>query len=797
MQHSDYANHRMAFHNSYPGGFSFSEEEKADLRDRQVTDSGNSCRNRHRRCRTVDESLLASLVDNETTALSLEVKPPVQPRPGHRRTHSQDDKFINPIGIPETYITMSETNLPVEGPRFMAARSPIMTEEITAEIKIANQETRSPHPLKEDLPQAIDWKTPFQHMLYDKPAERDALYQAYRRIKSKDTRDSDCILISGASGTGKTYLAKTLRGVVEMDGGYFLTGKFDQLQRPEPFRAFVAAFTGFTKAVLKREPDVIATVKDDILAAVGHEIGVLTGFIPSIQKLVGRVDNSSPHVAGDAVCRFAYVIRGFMRAICSREHPVVLFFDDMHWADNCSLDLLRAIIADKECEGLIFVGTCLDTVSPTSNLSTALRRLEDECGARITNISMGNLSCCGLRRMVSETFLLSEEHCRILSDIIVHQTDGSVVYVMEFMRWLEDEGLLKFNQGAWRWDEQEIKLTIECNRIGDFLLDKLERLPKDVQEVLKVAACLGSTIEKPLINLLMQKDVGELLTFAWDKDVLLIQQDEYQFPTDGVQRAAYALIPSDEREAFHLSIGRQLLKILDRDQLEENLFTVLSQLKIGQRLIDNQTEKNAIAMVCLHAGKVAARSSAYRAACEYLEFGITLLSPRRWFGDETDLTLALYNAAAEVALCRSNFERLDELIGEVLGNTRRPEEQLQAWCTKIYALGVRDRQLEAINIGIEVLKGIGETFPFRLCRAHLLKEMNTVERLLCGKQDEQILRQPAMTDFKKIMAMRILNVITLDCLMARPGLSPFVVLKMVTLTMKYGLSELASASFAL
>jgi predicted ATPase len=209
-------------------------------------------------------------------------------------------------------------------------------------------------------------------------------------------------------------------------------------------------------------------------------------------------------------------------------------------------------------------------------------------------------------------------------------------------------------------------------------VDKLERLPKDVQEVLKVASCLGSNIDKELLELLMDKGVEDLLKLAGDKGVILIQQEEYQFPTDGVQQAAYSLIPVEEREMYHLKLGRQLMKVLDKEHLEKNLFTVLSQLKIGGSLITNHTEKYAIAMVCLHAGKVAARSSAYLASGEYLTFGINLLSKRKWMGEEMDLTLALYNAAAEVALCLTDFDRVDMLIDSVLENTRRPDEKLQA-----------------------------------------------------------------------------------------------------------------------
>jgi predicted ATPase len=763
----------------------------------------------HRRAQSIDDRLggLQSLLDSMDMDLPPPSSQPTTSKRRHRRIHSEIDcELLNPIGIPEPYMSKEDTKLQQsEGPRFMDATTPMMMEDVTAFINVTGALEVSPRNRisTEDSVNSIvsavdiDWKIPFKGMLYDRSEERTNLFQAYRRIQLMEEDELDCILISGPCGTGKTYLAKSLKSPVEMDGGYFLMGKFDQLQRPEPFRAFKAAFTYFTKLVLQKDAQVVATMRDSILRAVGHEMGVLTAVIPAIRKIVGSTGECTPHVAGDPLCRFAYVMRMFMRAVCSCEHPVVLFFDDLHWADNCSLDLLRILISDTECKGLVFVGTCLDSVSPTSNLSTALCKLEDENRARITNITVGNLNPEMLRYIISETFHLSEEHCSLLCGIIFHQTDGNMMYVMEFMTWLENERLLKYNQRTWKWDEQETSLTIECNKIGDFLLDKLERLPHDVQEVLRVASCLGSSIDEDLMNLLMERDVGELLSCAADKDVILIQQEEYQFPTDGVQRAAYSMIPVDERESFHLSLGRQLLKVLDKQQLEENLFTVLSQMKIGGRLITSNTEKRAISMVCLHAGKVAAQSSAFLAAAEYLAFGISLLSERRWLGDETDLTLALYNAAAEVELCRSNFTRLDELIEDILSNTRRTDEQLQAQCTKIYALGVRYRQEEAIDLGIEILKSVGETFPSRLCMAHLMGEMKGVERLLRGKEDEQLLRQPFMTDFKRQMAMRILNIISLDCWLSRPSFAPYVKLKMVSLTMRHGLSEHASAAFAM
>jgi predicted ATPase len=691
----------------------------------------------------------------------------------------------------------------MEAPRFMDASTPMMKDSMSPILRVkasamdTNKQEEQSQVKDDDAAQVqvVDWKSRFQRLLYDRSEEQNAIFQAYQSIQSQDTRETcDWILISGPCGTGKTVLAKSLQAVVEQDGGYFLMGKFDKLKRIEPFRAFVVAISRYIKLLIQRGDREVAKTRQAILQAVGHEIGLLTSIIPDLQKIVGQVEENVQG-AGDARCRFVYVMRMFMRAICTRETPIVILFDDLHHADPCSLKLIQILISDKECGGLVIAATCLDTVSPTSVLSTALRKWEDEDHARILNISVANLECKTLNTMLVETFQLSEEDCMELSDIICRQTDGRMLYVMEFMRWLEDEGLLKYDQGSWNWDETEIGLTISTNRVGDFLQDKLERLPKEVQEAIKVAACLGSNIDQPLLDLLMGACQFNVLEDAVEKGVLVIQQDEYRFKTDGFHHAAYSLIPPDEEESFHLAIGRQLLKGLDKKQLEDHIFTVLNQFKNAETLITNQTERDAIAMLCLHAGKVAARSSAFLSASEYLKFGITLLAQQKWRQGK-DLTLALYNAAAEVEVCLSNFERMDELIEEVLSNSvHRPCDTLQSYCTRIYALGLRDRQHEAIDMGIKVLKCMGETFPKRLCMYHLMHEIKLVDRLLKGKTDEDIIRLPPMTEFKVRIAMRILNIITLNCMMTRPKFSPYVTLKMVSLTIRHGLSEHASTAF--
>jgi predicted ATPase len=102
-----------------------------------------------------------------------------------------------------------------------------------------------------------------QETLYDRSREQVLLQSAFQRafqrgLSPLQEQNSTFLLITGPSGTGKTRLARTLRGQVHDRGGYFLTGKFEQSCRPEPYTAFVEALTEFTCLVNKRGDAAVA-----------------------------------------------------------------------------------------------------------------------------------------------------------------------------------------------------------------------------------------------------------------------------------------------------------------------------------------------------------------------------------------------------------------------------------------------------------------------------------------------------------------------------------------------------------
>ena len=217
--------------------------------------------------------------------------------------------------------------------------------------------------------------------------EGKLLFQAYQSIKRQDddnnnhnhnkdhlnnsnnhltwtTTTTPLVMIQGVTGIGKTCLARSLRDTVTVDGGYFCAGKYDQ--GPKPHDAVSTAFGSFCTQVLDQSPAIQQQVRDNLWAVLGSEAPRLMRRIPELHQLLQGVDSidrqeppesitddptTSPTMengggTSKAINRFKFLLRLFVQAVACPERPLVLFLDDLHWADESSLDLVWSLIND-------------------------------------------------------------------------------------------------------------------------------------------------------------------------------------------------------------------------------------------------------------------------------------------------------------------------------------------------------------------------------------------------------------------------------------------------------------------
>ena len=345
--------------------------------------------------------------------------------------------------------------------------------------------------------------------IYGRGNEVAELFSAYESIfaEEDDTPRPKLVLISGRSGTGKSMVAQKLCTPVRQGGGFFLTGKFDLQQRVEPYTAFVAAFTELCNAISVQSEEVKDEMVEKIRKAVGSEGKVLTDMISNLKDLIGTQDATASSGNMEARNRLHFLLRKFMRAVCSSSHPLVLVLDDLQWADAASLELLETLVTDSKNLSLLIVATVRENeVDSEHVLSKQLETIEAS-QVTVRRIQCENLDLEAVNELVSDALRSSEEVTKPLADVIHRKTLGNGFFVVQFLRRLYDDELLTFNFGAmkWTWDENLIQSMDVTDNIVDLMMDKIQKLPSDRQFALQVAACLGQTFRVTTLTLVMEK----------------------------------------------------------------------------------------------------------------------------------------------------------------------------------------------------------------------------------------------------------------------------------------------------
>ena len=589
-----------------------------------------------------------------------------------------------------------------------------------------------------------DWNIA-NHKLYDRQVQEQALQEAYDRcIGTSSSSCSTCstatadstkrskpqssnhrnglppvlTLITGPCGTGKTQLAMTLKRRYRPDKTTtFLSGKFDVLQKYEPFKCFVQAFTQWVTLVQQHQSQhELDAIVARILTATDHSTSQLVDVMPALSQLFSSStkssssssNKSSQQESNTTVARSVGAEKQFIdlfccmvREICTPDRPLVLFLDDLQWAEAASLDLLSALVKSN-ISGLVIVGACRgNEIPPDHYLSVTLRDLEDEGKVWIQHIAVGNLQAKAVHEMVCDVLRVpvvssttTEDITKVvvtqISDFLYQKTQGNIFFCLLLLRMLYEEGFL-YVQGdepslleplQWTFDKDEFLAShgVFCNSATQLLQAKISSLEASHQQVLHIAACIGAEFEEYLLSeIIVDGSVAPALQVAQARGFIVFQAEGdgslWRFAHDMVQLAVYSFVEQGDAPSFHLNIGRRLLESLSPDEIELNLFLIANQYYAGLTRLEKEDERYDIAALFLAAGEKAASSSAFGAAAGYLSTGISLLGPRHW-RTHYDLSLALFNATAEVEYCNANHTRVDELIEHIHLNARNFQDKI-------------------------------------------------------------------------------------------------------------------------
>ncbi|MEG4989476.1 AAA family ATPase [Microcoleus sp. BR0-C5] len=661
--------------------------------------------------------------------------------------------------------------------------------------------------------------------LYGRETQVSQLLAAFERVANPCEEISspsqiELILVSGYAGIGKSAVVSEIQKPITRQRGYFISGKFDQFKRNIPYASLIQAFQSLIQQLLAENKDKLQHWQHQLLATLGDSGQVIIDVIPELELVIGKQPAVAELAPTEAQNRFNRLFKEFIHVFAQKEHPLVIFIDDLQWSDSATLKLMELLATDPDSKYLLLIGAYRDhEVSSTHPLMQTVEYLQER-GIIINNLVLEPLSLAQVTELISET-LNDSERIQPLAELLWNKTGGNPFFLTQLLNTLYQEKLLRFDftrllspgrRGEWQWNIEEIQaIGITDKSVVELVASRIQQLPETTQQVLKLAACVGDSFTLDVLSTVNAKSPSVTATELWDalQAGLILPLNEsyliplfldgeagvnltfnssrvsYKFLHDRVQQAAYSLIPDDKKKATHLSIGKLLFENTPADKVEERIFDIINQLNVGIDCLTRQSEKDELAGLNLMAGHKAKAANAYEPAVKYLNVGISLLAPDSWVC-HYNMTLRLYVETLEAEYLNTNFEQAEVLAEVVLRSAKNQLDIVKVYQLKILYYQAQSQMLKAVETGLEVLEMLG---------VNLLDQQTIAVPKL--PRLEELENLPVMTDPYQLAAMEILTALYPPAYIAKPEIVSSLVLTMVNLCIDHGHSALATFPYTL
>ncbi len=642
----------------------------------------------------------------------------------------------------------------------------------------------------------------------------------------------EILLVTGRSGIGKSSVVREVQRPITEKRGFFISGKFDQLNRNVPYASLIQAFSELVRQVLAESRERVEEWRAALLRALGGNGQVLVEVMPEIEWLLGEQEPVPELEAAEAQNRFLLVFQNFVRTFARVEHPLVLFLDDLQWADLPSLQLIRTL-AGGDTKHLLLIGAYRDNeVDAAHPLTGTLDEIRKSGAVAIDQIHLEPLQPDDVRSLIEDTLYLDHNTAAPLADLCAQKTNGNPFFLNQFLGQLHADEYIRFDPDAarWVWDLERISGMEATDNVIELMTARIRRLSANTQEILQFAACMGNQFDLRILATVCGKSADETagdLLEALIEGLIMPQaldvhtlagpapghkagegddphaEEEsitYVFLHDRVQQAAYATMGDLEKQNAHRTIGRLLLEQSSPTEIQERIFTITNHLNAGLNqsgagILDAAGDHLRLAELNLQAGKKAKASAAYEPAFNYLRTGTELLGPESW-ERQYDLALDLHIQAAEAAYLSTDFEQMQRLSEIVVGKAKGLLDQGRIYRIRIQALIAENKPGEAIRTALFVLKKLGVRFPERPTQLDIFAALARTKYALLGKSPEKLADLPAMQDPTQLETMHILSSVAVAAYVAVPELLVLIAFQQVRISVRHGNTPRSAFGYA-
>ena len=660
--------------------------------------------------------------------------------------------------------------------------------------------------------------------LYGRQTEQQQLQTALDHVRGGAV---ELALISGATGAGKTELVSELTRSLAQHGGYLARARFEPQQQAIPYGPLLRACRELLRLLLTEPPHALQVWRQRFLAAVGSNGQLLIELLPELEIIIGRQPAVSalPPVEGKNL--FGLLFQNFLRQFASAQHPLVLFLDDLHWADEASVQLMRLLLTDPYGHHLLVIGSYrADSLSESPLLAQQLDALRSE---RVTTtvLALAPLAVADVAGFLADTLSMPAAELGELAATVLAKTDGNPFFIGQFVSGLAHEGLLAFSaeQGRWEWSLSRIQALPATDNVAELMVGKLRQLSSHALSFLQAASCIGTQFDLDSVAQLCamsEGERGEALAEVVGAGLILLPEGAsylagsvlsppegssptsdpggvFKFLHERVQQAIYATLDTERRQTYHLKLGQLRLSQWGQDAPSTRLFDLVNHLNLGSprmRASDDRAGQLALARLNLTAGLRAKATAAFHAAVGFFAAGTALLPDSAW-DDQHDLLFQLSLERGHTEFLNGNFAEGEAQLRALMPRCTSAVERGLICLRLTELIYARADFAASIQVGLEGLQLLGMELPSsEQAFPAFLAERAEIDHAMEGRSVQDLVNLPLNQSPEVDVMVRLIFAIASPAYILGTPLYPLLMARQITLSLRHGLSPATSYACA-
>ncbi len=627
-------------------------------------------------------------------------------------------------------------------------------------------------------------RTSLSKRLFGRGRECADLVAAVGRVRQSGRMEA--VFISGEAGMGKSALVEQLTKILPAADFQFAVGKSDLLQKDIPYAPFAEALGSLIARILSENTAALRATRTRLIADLAGYGRLLVDLVPEAAFVLGDSAPLPDVSATLAQVRIGRVILQAAAAIAQPDAPLVLFLDDLQWADEASLAVVRSFLGEAPPHVLMIGSYRTEALADRPDLVALLAHARSG-SVPLLELALQPLSSADTAEMIANALDSAPADIAPLADIIHLKTHGNAFYVGQVLRKLVDEKIVAFDSEHRRWAWDQARLG-QQRPIGEFMLNRLDGLPEGQKEFLRQLASAGGRCSAALLERLLgrsREEFGAIAALLTESGLLVQQGADYATAHDRVLEAAYALTAEADRPAAHTAIARHMIA-LHGDDHAELAFDIASQIERADRTRLSWAERLSFVRVLAAAARRARSAGAIPRSASYLLPAREMMRPE-WLLSHHRLFFDVELLHCDCLLALSAADEALRAIDRLLEDARQPLDRAEAFRLKAIGHTIQSDYRRAIDAALAGLQMLGIALerspdPDQLRRAYLACRAK-LDRLSMA----ELAALPEMQDATRRSALALLSTLIASAFV--DGELRFLhVIKIVELTLDHGMA---------